>query len=585
MLEADQEHLRFGPFELDPKAGELRREGVVIPLPPQPFRLLVALASRPGQLVTRDELRRIVWGEDTFVDFDRGLNFCVMQARDALGDDAKRPAYIETLPKRGYRFVAAIHRPAEPLPERRRLHLAAVAAAASLLVVILVVVWQQGPVSPRGARLAVLPFTNASASGADAYLADGITEEVSIHLGRMTAPELRLVARDSLQRYRGDASSSIAAIRRDLGVRHVVTGSVRREKDRIRVTAHLIETASETEIWSESFERRGSEMLPLQQELAGRIAEALRLRLVRSTPNALIARSPEAHEAYLRGRHEWHAGKLEASAASLRESIRIEPEFVLSHLALAETMHAMAMTGLVSTATAADEIRGASQASMRLAPALAQTHSARGMLAFWYEWRLEEAEEAYRQAILLNPGDTGALHDHGWLLIARGAFEEGIAEIRRAQHLDPLSPRANTHVAWAYIYSRRYADAEREVRRALALQPGNRHAMTCLEQIALLTGRSAPSPASDGARPYASAARLAMAGDADGAIRWLAAARDSRDLQFVLAAADPKLESLHGDPRFQALLREIGLSPVRPARAMKQTSRHEESDSSGVPLG
>lgn len=433
MLETAQEPLSFGPFTLDRRTGELRRDGAPVAIAPQPLRLLAALASRPGELVTREELRQSIWGEETFVDFERGLNFCVLQARTALGDDAKNPVYIQTLPKRGYRFVAnvTVGAPvvATAAPRRLRWQLALVAATA---VVVLV-----------------------------------------------------------------------AAV---------------------------------------------------QQRASGRSEQA-------RAP--LTAQSTAAREAYLRGRQLWQEGKIAESIAELREATRLEPEFVLPHIALAESTHALVMGGKLDPRTAAAEIRRASEAAYRLAPRLAQTHATRAMLAFWYDWRFDDAEESYREAIRLDPGEAGALHDHGWLLIARGKLDEGIAEIRRAQELDPLSPRANTHVAWAYIYSRRYEDAEREARRALTLEPGFREAFACLHQIELLRGSKQPDSAIDAAHPYRNAARLALQGDRSAAIDWLAKAKARRDTQFVLAAADPKLISLHDDARFVELLRSVGLAPIR----------------------
>ena len=445
MLEPDQERLRFGPFELDRRSGELRRGGIAVPLARQPFRLLAALAGRPGEVVTREELRLAVWGEETFVDFERGLNFCVLQARAALGDDARNPAYIETLPKRGYRFVARLE-----------------------------------SVEPHSPPAAVRPWGS-----------------------------LRIAA--------------------------------------VFLIALVI----------------GSGALAIQPEIAGRIAAVLGMRIQAALP-PMTAKSARTHDAYLRGRQLWHDGRLEESAASLREAIRIEPDYVLPHIALAETVHSLAMARRMAPAVAAAEIRRAADSASRLAPSLPQTHAVRAMLAFWYDWRFDEAEESYREAIRLNPREPGALHDHGWLLIARGNFESGLAEIRRAQALDPLSARANTHVAWAYIFSRRFRDAEREAARAKELQPGYREADACIHQVALLERRVQPAGEIHPKNPYGTAARLAMRGDRQGAVEWLRVAKDRRDTQFILAAADPKFESLHGDPGFIALLDSVGLAPVRP---------------------
>jgi len=563
--------IRFGPFELDPGTGELRRDGGVIPLAPQPFRLLHALASRPGELLTREELRQQVWGEGTFVDFERGLNFCILQVRTAIGDNAKSPMYIETLPKRGYRFVGAID---EERPRKRRWPF--IAAAALLVVVGIVVVGdrrsrlsgQAGlPVLQRP-MIAVLPFDDLSAAP-EAHLASGMTEELITHLGRLHPRRLGVIARTSILTYAG-TKKSIRDIGRELGALYVVEGSVRREGDRVRVTAQLIDARDQTHLWAESFDRSGVGALAIQEDVAARIARALRIELLDDT--ALTARSPAAHEAYLRGRHLWHQKRtadVEAGIRELREAVRLEPGFALAHIALAEAVHTLAMRGRISPADAAAEIRHASDAALRSAPNLAQSHGITAMLHFWYDRDWERADESFRRALELNPGEPGALHDHGWLLITRGALDEGIAEIRRAQELDPVSPRANAHVAWAYIYTRRYADAIREAKRALELSPGFDEAYRCLEHAYALSGNFAAALAMrekhDGTklavadpRAFFLEERRRYADD------WLRRETKERDLELVLAGVDPKLESLHGNASFEALLKDAGLKVIRP---------------------
>ncbi len=530
--------IRFGPYALDARSGELRREGEIVPLAPQPFKLLLALASRAGELVTREELRREVWGDETFVDFERGLNFCVLQARTALGDDAKNPAYIETLPRRGYRFVASVD---VERPPRERVNVRWLIAAAALLIVVAAIAWQRDePIQTGRMMLAVLPFEGA------APFADGMTEELITHLGALQPQRLGVIARTSILTYRG-TKKPIRDVGRELGVRYVVEGSVRREAERVRVSAQLIDTRDQTQLWSESFDRTGAGALAIQRDVAERIARALRISLLND--DTLTARSPAAHDAYLRGRQQ-------SNVDELRNAIRLEPTFVLAHIALAETLHVQAMREQVDARAAGEEIRAASEAALRLAPSLAQSHDIAAMHAFWYAWDWDAAEEAYQQAIRLNPNEPGALHDHGWLLITQGRFAEGIAEIRRAQELDPVSPRATIHVAWAYIYTRRYEDAKREANRALALDPNFGEARSCLAQAEGEQPR-APSTERD---PYAMAVYAALTNDREGALSWLTKARDTRNLSFPLAGVDPKLDALNGDPRFVELLASAGLT-------------------------
>ena len=579
--------LRFGPFTLDESTGELRRDGVVVSLAPQPFRLLVALASRPGELLTREELRQQIWGDDTFVDFERGLNFCVLQARTALGDDAREPLYIETLPRRGYRFVAPVNAPAVEAPRRRRVSGSLFVAAAALLVFVLVAAWQRAQ-PPDGIKtmVAVLPF-----DGTDVAFADGMTSELTTHLGALQPSRLGVIARTSTRTYRG-STKSVREVGRELGVDYVVEGSVQREGDRVRVTAQLIDARDQTQLWGESFDRRGAGALAIQRDVAERIAKALRIELL--VDDTLTAKSAEAHDAYLRGRQLWSEGTtpaLQRSVRELRDAIRLEPSFVLPHIALAESLHLLAMRERVDARIAAQEIRRSSEAALRLAPSLAQSHSTEAMFRFWYDWNWEAAEESYRKAIRLNPNEVGALHDHGWLLLTRGEFEEGLAEIRRAQELDPVSPRANMHVAWAYIYTGRYADAVREARRALALSPGYQEAYHCLEDAYLLSGNYESALAARKARdrsvtatdarkffaerhaaeavkvdprnPYGAAVTFARAGNRENALLWLRKAKETRNLSFPLSGIDPKLAMLHGDARYVELLADAGLEPVK----------------------
>jgi TolB-like protein/DNA-binding winged helix-turn-helix (wHTH) protein len=555
--------IHFGAFSLDPRSGELRRDDEIVPLPPQPGRLLVALAGRPGELVTRDELRQLVWDEGTNVDFERGLNFCILQVRNALGDDAKNPVYIETLPKRGYRFVAPVtvaggaagFRPPDESRWARARRSTFFIAAVLLVAILFAIAWQRREPAPARTMIAVLPFDG------DTPFAEGMTDELLTHLGALQPQRLGVIARTSTLTYRG-TKKSVRDIGRELGVAYVVEGSVRREGNRVRVAANLVDARDQTQLWSESFDREGPGALAIQRDIAEKIADALRIELI--ADDVLTAKSPAAHEAYLRGRQLWSArgtDSMDASVRELREAVRLEPSFVLAHVALAESLHLLAMRERIGVRQASDEIRAASDAALRLAPSLAQSHAITAMHRFWYAWDWEGAEESYRQAVRLNPNEPGALHDHGWLLITRGAFDEGLQQIRRAQELDPVSPRANMHVAWAYIYTRRYDDAIRESRRALALSPGFAEALGCIEHAEMLrAGRRPTEPPRVKADPYSNAVNFALAGDRETALSWLVKAKEARNTSFPLAGVDPKLDALNGDPRFDELLRSAGLT-------------------------
>lgn len=438
--------LAFGPFTLDARTLELRRDGEVVAIAPQPARLLVALASRAGELVTREELRQRVWGDDTFVDFERGLNFCVLQARNALRDEAKNPRYIETLPKRGYRFIAGV---------------------------------QRNDVAREG-----------------------------------TTTSRPLVA-----------SLAIATI-----ILAILFFALRPQPSTRHLTSHV----------------------------------------------------PAAHEAYLRGRQLYQqraTPRIEQSVVELRKAISLEPDFALPYIALAESLHALAMRERIAPRDAAIEIRNASARALQLAPDYGSAHATEAMRQCWYEWNWDAAEASYRKAIALDARNGSALHDHGWLLIIRGKFDEGIAEIRRAQELEPSNPRANMHVAWAYIYTRRFEDAIREANRALELSPGFDEALACLESAYRFSGRTGTAEAmrvqrgaidsGDGNDFYANAVRHVRGNDLDGAMAWLAKAKEARNTSVPLMGVDPKLAPLHGDTRFREMLNSMGLRPRQAADSVR----------------
>src|SRR5258706_5889828 len=320
--------LRFGSFEVDLASGELRRQGLKISLQDQPFRLLALLMDRAGEVVTREELRDKLWPADTFVDFDHSLNTAVRKLREALGDSAETPRYVETLARRGYRFVAPLAEPgpgaplanspdadvASPSPPtttrlppsaRRALVIAAVLSSAAL-----VAYWVGGrprPRTPPGRRLtlAVLPFDNLSGDADQEYLSDGLTEEMITQLDRLEPDRLRVTARSSTWKYK-HADRDIDRLRQDLGADYVLEGSLRRAGERVRVTAQLIQAVDQTHVWAETYERDLGDVLVLEGEAARPVARAIGLTLTPTARARLAsARSVrgESYQDYLRGRY------------------------------------------------------------------------------------------------------------------------------------------------------------------------------------------------------------------------------------------------------------------------------------------
>jgi TolB-like protein/Tfp pilus assembly protein PilF len=447
-------------------------------------------------------------------------------------------------------------------------------------------------------RLAVLPLDNLSGER-DAYLVDGLAEETITDLAQIAPERLAVVARTSVQQFRG-SRKDIREIARTLGVDYVVEGSVRRQGDRIRATFQLIRAADQTHVWSETFDRDATDVLGLQSVLAARVAQALELRLV---PRRQARHDPRALDEYLRGRERMarrSTADLEAAAAHLQQATGIEPSFASAQVALAEVWHLLRTRGRLPVADARTRIRAAADAALHADPELAAAHSVAGMASFYYDWDFEAAEREFALALRANPSDVRALHDFGWLLIARGRAGEGLEQIRRAQELDPLSLSTNMDIAWACLYSGRYEEAIAETKRVIALDPQYTSAYNCLqrayelkgdlpaaageverrlraagkgEQWAALAGLpprellrryreqeiarlTAPN---ETAPPYPTAQNLAFLGRHAEAYRWLDEALQQRIPEMPMIAADPMLASLRGEPRFQELVRRVGV--------------------------
>jgi TolB-like protein/DNA-binding winged helix-turn-helix (wHTH) protein/tetratricopeptide (TPR) repeat protein len=587
---------RFGSFEIDFESERLTGpDGLPVSLPPQPFRLLRYFLSSGGRLVSRDELKRELWGEETFVDFDRGLNFCILQIRTALGDDARQPLYIETVPKRGYRFVASIEpllRSPEPVaaPPRRH-HLAATwllgVIVAVLALAVAVRMWRNP--TPARSRLAVLPI--AAVDAETRYMADGLTGEVITALGRIDPQHLGVLARPSVETIKA-RSTDLRLVASRLGADFLLRGSVRREGRKFRTSFELVRGSDGALLWSESFLRESTEMAAVPSSVGSGVAGALALR----PPTAASQRAadPRAFDEYLRGRALWSrpsGAEIRSSLAHYERALQIDPGFAAAAVAQAEAWHLLHMRGEISAVEAAARMRPAVARALTSEPALASAHAANGTLLFWYEWKKSEAEEEFRRALALNPSDAGAQHDYGWALIARGDGARAIAAMRSAQQIDPLSPRANVDVAWALIYTGHYDEAIREAQRTIELDPQFEEVHRCLERAFELSGnhlaalgevrrrnphlppeitRLEPAAAmrrihelrleqlrsrlrSGSGSVYAAAAEAAHLGRTEEALQWLEKARAVRSSGIPLATVDPMLASLRGNARFREL--------------------------------
>jgi TolB-like protein/DNA-binding winged helix-turn-helix (wHTH) protein/Tfp pilus assembly protein PilF len=461
--------VRFGVFELDRLAGELRKDGLRVRLQGQPLYVLDALLAEPGEPVTRDALRQRLWPDDTFVDFDNGLNRAINRLRAALGDDADNPRFIETLERRGYRFIAPVSAPEAKPPEtlpaapdagspaprgRRRAWWLGGAAAVALAALLIAL----GPALRRRANpadhapirsLAVLPLANLSGESTQDYFSDGMTDALITNLASL--PALRVISRQSVMRYKGSAKP-LPEIARELGVEGVVEGSVVRSAGRVRITAQLIHAPTDRHLWGHSYERRLEDVLALQDEVSRAIAEEVRITVSTDgarRPARARAVNPEAYDAYLLGRHHWRQRSpqsLEKATAYFQTAIAKDPGFAPAYEGLATTYGPRTIYSDIAPGPGQVEMKAAALKALELDPGLGE---ARAVLAsaLAYEWDWDGAEREYRRAREIDPNASVVYQSYSWYLNALGRFEESLAQRRRAFELDPLDVTVNRGVA------------------------------------------------------------------------------------------------------------------------------------------
>ena len=498
-----QRVLCFGSFEVDVVSGELRRQGLKIKLQDQPFRLLVLLLDHPGEVVTREKVRETLWPADTHVDFDHSLNTAVRKLREALGDSAEAPRYVETIARRGYRFIA----PVAPPPTAQVADSAGVAVTAllpssaagpstsaprrpilAIVVVIcataLVAYWvvsRPGPATQSGRKLtlAVLPFDNLSGDADQEYLSDGLTEEMITQLGRLEPDRMRVLARSSTWKYKR-ADRDIGRLRRDLGADYVLEGSVRRAGERVRITAQLVQVDDQSQVWAKTYERDLRDVLIVQSEVAEAVAGAIAVTL---TPDAQarLARArpvrPEAYQDYLRGRYFLNRrteAALKQALGYFQKAIAADPAYAPAYSGLADSYSSLGASSIVGglpPRQAMPEAKAAVLKALQIDSTLAEAHTSLAMVHLLYEWDLAASEKEFRRAIELDPNYTTAHHWYSHCLLPLGRTEESLAESKRALELEPLQLLVGIHLGWHYLYARQYDQAIEEFRKTLELDP------------------------------------------------------------------------------------------------------------------
>jgi TolB-like protein/DNA-binding winged helix-turn-helix (wHTH) protein/Flp pilus assembly protein TadD len=608
--------VRFGPFQLDLRAAELRHNGTKTKLPEQPFQILTELVQHPGEVVTREELRQRLWRADTFVDFEHGLNTSVKRLRDLLGDSAENPHYIETLPRRGYRLMVSVERP-EPVPHavpeaRVRRWKIWLAASAMFVVVAAGLVWRQWPrelTQPvKIESLAVLPLENLSGNPEEEYFADGMSEALITELGKVHA--LRVISRQSVMHYKG-TNKTVPQIAKELNVDALVEGAALRTGGKVRITTQLILANPEHHLWSESYERDVRDVLGLQSEVARTIVRQLQIKITPAEHSRLTASrpvNPAAYEAFMKG--AYHRSKrtpddIERAIVYFSRATEIDPNYAMAWGRLAEVYILSTNYRVLAFDRALSQAELATRKALELDDTLAIPHDVLAGIQLRRDWNWIGAEQELKRAQELDPSEADAYHDYAFLLCAELRLDECIAEYKRALELVPASLIANANFArlltWRDMVRRgTYDESIAQCRRTLELDSNfvvahanlgdaylhkgmYKEAATeyslctergvCDYQLGLLyalTGRRAAArkelrrleeiSRNRQTQAYGLWLIAAAVGDRDEAFRWLEKSYQQRDVNLLFIRycnVDPACNQLSSDPRFQDVVRRM----------------------------
>jgi TolB-like protein/DNA-binding winged helix-turn-helix (wHTH) protein len=631
----------FGVFEADLRTDELRKSGVKIRIQDLPFRALKLLLSRPNEIITREEFRQALWPDDVFVDFDLGIRSAIKRLRDALGDSADNPIFVETVDRRGYRWIAPTHiePPAEAMAavEAEVENLAPLSPAqASSGQVLRIGSWQIGnwPIRnwkivglvvagafvagilaltlidrrPSGDSIAVLPFTNASGDANTDYLSDGITESLIGNLAHV--PELKVKSRSSVFRYKGkDVDAQKAG--NDLGVSALVSGRVVSRGDSIEVSAELIDVRDNTEIWEQHYSGKGADIVSLQMQIAGDIAGRLRSTLSNAEKQEVTrqgTQNPEAYELYLKGRYAWNIrtySELEKAISYFNEAIAKDPRYALAYSGLADAYNVLPNYGGNQNEDF-PKSNGAARKALELDPALAHPHAVLGSNEMQYDWDFAGGEAEFKKSFALDPNDATARQWYADdIAMIGGREQEALAEVRRAQELEPQSSIISRVAGSVLTWTRHFDEAVSVCTKVTKDDPTFAIVHDCLAQaywgkhmyqqvidewricgqlsgfpgdaqLAAAMESGYRSGGWNGAlkkaiemreaerkTAYTSAFIIATfyadMGDKEQAFRWLNTAYLEHDWLLISLKTNFRLDSLRSDPRFGELVRKVGL--------------------------
>jgi TolB-like protein/DNA-binding winged helix-turn-helix (wHTH) protein/tetratricopeptide (TPR) repeat protein len=639
----------FGPFELRTRTRELYKHGVKLKLRPQAYQVLALLLEHSGECVTREELQKRVWPSDTFVDFENGVNTAIKQLRASLSDSAAEPRYIETLPKLGYRMIVAVEfeagskgeRAAEakeesagatasnevsasppaarPISSTKRLWFTA--AAVSVLGIACLVAflkWPRAPLIPQPAApaarimVAVLPFKNLTGDDTQDYFSDGLTEEMIAQLGRLDPKELGVIARTSVMHYQ-HSSEKVDQIGSELDVQYVLEGSVRRDSQKVRINAELIEVDGQRQLWAQQYDRELTNLLVVQAEIAREISDSIQQTLGSPQHNEPIRTptlTPQAYQAYdlcLKGLYFWNkrTGQgLQQAIVYFQQAIAIDPNYAPAFAGLSNTYALMPGYMLAPAAEYMPKAREAAVRALQTDDELPEAHVALALILENYDWDWNSAEKEYRRAIELNPNYATAHHWYAEFLTWQGRFDEALRESESARRLDPLSLIIAADRGAILYFARQYDRSIEQFQNVLEMDPsfGRAHlgidaymqlgrfdeALAKVEEwrrlsgdgtnirsrLVYIYGRTGQKDkaraelrkleAMNAARPQdpvAMAVAYIGIGNNEAALSSLEKAYAERSNLLTALNVEPVYDPLRQDARFQELLRRVGFAP------------------------
>jgi TolB-like protein/DNA-binding winged helix-turn-helix (wHTH) protein len=640
---ASSPRLAFDRFELDLRSGEMRKDGRRVRLQTQPFQMLVLLLERPGEVVTREEIRRALWQADTFVDFDHSLGSAINKIREALGDSADHPRFVETLPRRGYRFIgkleasrgsvppqempahaeagpsAAVDNPAVTLPENqvrsrpsgKRM---TVLAIALMVAIALIVGLSLSSVrerlglhrnTPRIQSIAVLPLVNLSNDADQDYFTDGMTEELTTALGKISA--LRVISRTSAMQYKG-TKKSLPEIARELKVDALIEGTVSRSGNHLRITASLVEPFPEKHVWAESYESQVGDALTVQGEISQAVARKIQVQLTQQEKNLLAATppvNPEAQDLYLRGLYTFHGGgkaESEKAASYFQRTLEKDPNYAAAYAGLAQ-VYSTWIPGMPRPRDLMPKAKEFARKALSLDENSADAHSVLGSIELFYDWDWIASEAEFKRTMELNPSQAWARQWHSRGLVTSGRTQEAIAEAQRSLELDP-SPFDWDYPVWVFILARRYDLAVQRAQKLIDFAPdyvwGHFELVRIYEQTGRFEEAAQESLKSDelfrtdpvkvaelrevlaksGAHGYwrqtlqnyeeatkssyvpsvIVAQACVRVADKECAFHWLEKGFEERDDLMIDLAVEPIFDGVRSDFRFRDLVRRVGLT-------------------------